>query len=139
MATTKELVNEIKKADNINQFMEENISEFHAKRLSDYLMEMLIKYNLEKKQVIAQAEINVTYGYQIFDGRKQPKRDKIIQICFGFPLTVDEIQIALRCGGVSELYPRNKRDAYIMFASNQKYNLRKLNELLYQMKEEEIE
>jgi hypothetical protein len=139
MATTKELENEIKRVDDINRFLSDNITEFHSKKLSDYLIEMLIKYNIEKKDVIMRSEINLTYGYQVFDGRKQPKRNKIIQICFGFPLTVEELQLALRYGGVNELYPRVKRDAYIMFAADKKYSIYKLNELLYSQNEEEIE
>lgn len=127
---TIELQYELEHIDDIEKFKQYNQSEFVATSLSDYLFQLLIKYELERKDVIKRAELDITYGYQIFDGRKSPKRNKILQLAFGFPLTVEETQKALKFGGVNELYVRKKRDAYLMFALARKMTITEVNELL---------
>lgn len=49
----------------------------------------------------------------------------------GFPLTVEDTQYLLWLGGHSELYVRNSRDAYIMFALKKRYGITETNELLF--------
>lgn len=133
---TVELQYELEHIDDIEMFKKCNQLEFVATTLTDFLFQMLIKYNVERKDVIKRAELDNTYGYQIFDGRKSPKRNKIIQVSFGFPLTVEETQKALKFGGVNELYARKKRDAYLLFAIAKKMTIAEVNELLYNEGEE---
>lgn len=56
------------------------------------------------------AIFDYTYGYQIFDGKKRPKREKLLQLAFGFPLSLDDTNRLLCAGGVNGLYIRCKRD-----------------------------
>ncbi len=53
---------------------------------------------------------------KIFNGKKQPSRDKLIAIAFGLHLDTEETQRMLKLGGCSELYARIPRDAAILFA-----------------------
>ena len=64
-------------------------------------------------------------------GKKHPSRDILLKLAFGFPLTVNETNHLLYYGNVGSLYPRFKRDAYIMFALHQKYTVIQTNEYLY--------
>lgn len=59
------------------------------------------KYQKPKKDVIKDAGLDTTYGYQIFDGRKKPRRDKLLQLAFGFPLTIEDINTLFRAGGMT--------------------------------------
>ena len=106
---------------------------------TEYLNEMLIKYNLEKCDVNKRADLAGNYFYQVCNGSKSPGRDKLIQIALGFPLTLSETQYLLRLGGHSELYVRNSRDAFLMFAIEKGYELQRVNELLYANKKELLE
>lgn len=125
-----ELLSFIMNANSVEELSAIGDEEFHSGNLSDFLNEMLEKYNLTKSSVIERSGIDITYGYQIFNGRKHPKRNRIIQICFGFPLTVEEIQMALCLGKVAPLYPRIKWDAYVLFAASHGYDTAKLSEML---------
>ena len=91
------------------------------------------KYNLEKSDVFRRAKMTESnYGYELFrDDSKKASRDKLIQICVGFPLTIEEAQEVLRYGKVRTLYPRDERDAYILFALNNNYDMAQLNDLLF--------
>ena len=131
---TVTLQSELKHAENVELFVKENQSEFHELDVADYLNQLLIKYNLEKCDVTRRGGFAGNYVYQIFNGKKNPSRDKLIQIALGFPLTLEETQELLKRGGYAELYVRDSRDAFMMFAIEKKYTLQELNELLYKNK-----
>lgn len=131
MSGTKELLNELVRSNDIEKTIHKHEDDFLTGTLSDYLKEMLVQREMKRLDLINRANISVSYGYQMIDGVKKPKRDKIIQLCFGFPMTLEELQKALRLGGVNELYAKNKRDAYIMFAASKGYSLEELNMTLY--------
>lgn len=130
MKKTEELLHNILSARDINAVVKASKEDMLEKSLAVFLGEMLRKYQLEQKEVMERAQIASAYGYQIFDGQKKPRRDKIIRLGFGFPLTVDEMKQALRCGGVNDLYPRVKRDAYILYGLQKQMTVLDLNLLL---------
>ncbi len=132
--STEMLMNELKNTDEIEDFVTENMDEIHDFSLSEYLKSLLQKYGLEKSDVFKRAEMTDTnYGYELFrSDTKKASRDKLIRICIGFPLSIEETQNVLRYGKVRPLYPRDERDAYILFALNKKYTLSQLNDILYE-------
>lgn len=137
--STGVLQSELKNAVKLEDFLENNATVLKAKTVSEFLMEMLIKYNLEKSAVVARSGLSGTYAYQIFDGRKAAGREKLLQLAFGFPLTLDETQHLLKYGGFNELYVKNKRDAYVMYAIEKKYDIPTINKLLLESGEKIFE
>ena len=136
--STKELPNELQKAGDFFEFVSENQTEFEPITLTEYLGRMLDKCRKLKNEVIKDAGLDITYGYQIFDGRKKPRRDKLLQLAFGFPLTVEETNELFRAGGVSSLYVRCKRDAICMFCLQQGMTIDECNAMLYKAGEETL-
>lgn len=134
--STKELINELQKASDIFKFAEENERELESLSLNDQLEQYLIKYDKAKRDIIKDAGLDTTYGYQIFDGKKNPRRDKLLQLAFGFPLTVEETNILLRAGGMNSLYIRSKRDAICMYCLQQQKTIDECNEMLFKAGEE---
>lgn len=139
--TTEELINELTTTEDIIEFMAENEDNTEHLSLSEYLNQLLEKYQVEKSKVFHRAKmIENNYGYELFrNDSKKPSRDKLIRLCFGFPLTIEETTKVLRCGKVRPLYPRDKRDAYVIFALKNKYTIDKLNDLLFECGEAEFE
>lgn len=138
--STEELENEIANTEDINQFRTENEAEFVEYNLADYLKYLLEKYQLDRSSVFKRAQmIENNYGYEIFRGsKKNISRDKLIQICFGFPLSLEEAKTVLRLGNVRPLYPRDERDAFIMFALKNGLSLYETDELLYEHSQKTI-
>lgn len=132
--TTEELMAEIKSVKEIGDFVEQNQEELLDMSLSEYLRQLLDKYILEKSAVFRRARMSDSnYGYELFrDDSKKASRDKLIQICFGFPLTIEEAQEVLRYGAVRTLYPRDQRDAIVLFALKNGYDMAQLNDLLFE-------
>lgn len=133
---TEELANELKKSENVNEFLEKNSKQFLPVSVPDFLNSMMIKYDIEKSVLIARSGIVPSYAYQILDGRKNASRDKLCQMAIGFPLTVDETNTLMRCGGYSGLYVRSRRDVLIMYALQKHYSIIQTNEMLLQNGEE---
>lgn len=137
--STELLQSELKNAKKPEEFFAKNEESLKEKTVPEYLMEMLIQYDKEKSEVVSQAGLSGTYAYQIFDGRKSAGREKLIQMAFGFPLKLEETQRLLKLGGFSELYVKNKREAYIMYALEKGYDIQRLNELLFECGEKTFE
>ena len=63
---TDELLNELLDAPNIDGYIKEH--DFVAPSLSDYLKQLLQEKGLERSRVVRMADLNETFGYQIFTG-----------------------------------------------------------------------
>lgn len=135
MKNTDELLKELTKADNIDDFLTENKDSFTDVSLSDYLTTLLKEKGLTKSEVIKKSELSDIYAYQIFSGVKQPTRDKVLCIAFGMRLTVAETQQLLKSCGLPFLYAKHKRDSIILFALDRKLSVVETNELLYSSEE----
>lgn len=136
--STEELLHELQKAEDVFAFAKENEMELESVSLTELLEQLVEKYQKQKKDIIKDAGLDMTYGYQIFDGRKKPRRDKLLQLVFGFPLTVDEANRVLRAGGVSGLYVRCKRDTICMYCLQQKMTVGECDDLLDRAGEETL-
>lgn len=137
--STAFLQSELKQTVSLELFIKENEQDLRAKSVPEFLNEMLIKYDLEKSEVVRKSGLSGTYAYQIFDGKKSAGREKLIQLAFGFPLNLEETQKLLRFGGHSELYVKKKREAFVMYALEKGCDLNQVNEWLYQNEEETFE
>lgn len=98
---TEELLNELLDAPNIDGDIREH--DFAAPSLSDYLKQLLQEKGLERSRVVRMADLNETFGYQIFTGARHPSRNKVLQIAFAMALTLKEANRALTAAGVSVL------------------------------------
>lgn len=134
MKNTTKLLNELKNAKSFVGFADKNADVFSDESISDYLQRLCFERNVELAQVIRRSGIDRTYGYQLFNGRRSPSRDKLIQLSFGFPLMLSELQMLLRMAGKSQLYPKIKRDAAIIYGLNNNYTVTQMQELLEELK-----
>ena len=113
--TTDELMNVLMSKENLPQYIEENQNEFLQSSLCEYLNRLLTEHGLKKGEIIANALVERSYGYQIFSGRKEmPSRDVLISFALAMKLSLDETQSLLRIAHMAVLYPRVKRDSIIL-------------------------
>lgn len=112
---TDELLNELLDAPNIDGYIKEH--DFAAPSLSDYLKQLLQEKGLERSRVVRMADLNETFGYQIFTGARHPSRNKVLQIAFAMALTLKETNRALTAAGVSVLNCKDPAMRLSSFAS----------------------
>lgn len=131
MKSTDELLHEIKTSGDILDYLEKNSGEMQVDSLPSYLKDWLRRKGLTKADVVRRSNLNRAYVYQIFLGRKYPSRDKVIALAFGLGLDGEEAQTLLKQAGYRELYPRDPRDALLLYAFSQGQGILEANELLF--------
>lgn len=132
---TEELLQELLSAPDPQVYLDRH--RLGQRSLSEYLQQMLIEKGLTQAQAVKNAQLNETYGYEIFTGRKQrPSRDRVLAIVFGLGLDLMQANRALQAAQCSQLYCKSRRDAIIIFALECGYSLHQLNETLYRYDEE---
>lgn len=125
------VLNSINNKDSLSEYLHKNINTYNNITLQSYFKIILKEKGIKKSDVIIASNINRTYAYQILNGTKKPSRDKIIQLCIGANLNLEETQRALTLGNTNNLYAKNSRDSIIIFAINKGIDIIKTNDLLY--------
>lgn len=133
---TEEVLQELLDAPSLDEFID--VHEFPAVTLPEFLERMLEKKGLKRSRVVRMADLNETFGYQIFTGARNPSRDKVLQIAFAMALSLRETNRALMAAGASSLDPKCRRDAIIIFCIDQGCSLQKVNEELYRLGEDTV-
>lgn len=133
---TEEVLQELLDAPSLDEFIDAH--EFPAVTLPEFLERMLEKKGLKRSRVVRMADLNETFGYQIFTGARNPSRDKVLQIAFAMALSLRETNRALMAAGASSLDPKCRRDAIIIFCIDQGCSLQKANEELYRLGEDTV-
>lgn len=101
----------------INENKNDLLSE--ASSFSTYVKNLMAEKKTTQQTVFLKADIPERYGYKLLSGEKHTKqRDVILRICYAAEFTLKETQRALRKYGMAELYAKDKRDALIMIAFN---------------------
>ena len=97
---------------------------------SELVGSMLQEQNMTPADLQRKSGIARTYIYQILDGTRNPGRDKVIAVALALKADVDVAQRLLKVTGNAVLYPKDKRDAVIIFAINKKMTVTDVNSLL---------
>lgn len=105
----------------------------------DYFFSLPEVNRKDKSEIIKKSGIERTYAYQIFNKRRMPGRDKILELSIGMGLSLKETQRGLKIGNEPILYSRNKRDAIIIFCINEGKSLMATEELLMEYGEDSLE
>ncbi len=103
--------------------------------LVDYLYELLRDRGMTRADVIRNSGVNSTFVYDIYKGKSTPGRDRAIMLAFGLKCTVRETQRLLRLAGVSELWPKRRRDAIILWCVKQGMSRVECDDELYRLGE----
>ena len=130
--TTEELFHEIKNAETAQSYFQENGEEVTELSHSAYLRRLLELHHVKKAELFRRAGlVGNNYGYELFrNDQKSPSRDILLRLSLAFPLTIEETQQLLRQAGLAILYPRDRRDAFVLFALKENKSLDELNTLL---------
>lgn len=131
--TTNTLLNRIINGRDLSKVIERNEEAFEELPASEHLKRLCKERNMIPEQVIKRAQIDRSYGHQIFNGTRIPSRDKLIQLAFGFELSLDETQKLLKTTGKSMLYAKIKRDAACIYGISHKLGVMEVQELLASM------
>ena len=112
--TTRELWARLFKAPSLESLLSGE-DDFELPSLSDYLIGLCEARGEKPEGVINRSGIDRSFGHRVFSGKRNPSRDTVLQIAFGFGLSTDETQQLLTVARVTALHPKVKRDAVIAY------------------------
>lgn len=136
---TEVLLKEIKEATNIYTYIESNNKLLVKPTLPELLNQLLQTYHIKKVELIYISNLSRSYIYEVFSGKKIPSRDKLISIILVIGTTVEEANKLLQSGSCPTLYPKDLRDAIILFGIQQKMSVHEVNDILFELNIELIE
>ena len=135
---TNNLRQELMEAANLDQFLSENQENFNSGNVCDLLNQLFLKRKLSKAALAKQSGMSEVYLHQVFAGRRNPSRSRIISLCFGLSATLEETQELLKQCSHAQLYAKNKRDAIIMYGLVNGLSLYDVNDKLFSEEEETL-
>lgn len=134
---TEDLLKRLLDAQTPEEYLDQG--ETLDRQLSDYLHALLDERDgMTRADVYRAAKLNPTFVYDMFQGKCLPKRDNAIMLAFGLRCSLRETQRLLRLAGVSELWPKNRRDAIILWCVEQGRNLDECDEELWRLGEKTL-
>lgn len=132
-ARTSALLRQLSDAPDLEQFIETNADILAVPSLPNYLAGLCAASGEAPERVILRAGIERTYGHQLFNGTRNPSRDKVIQLAFGLQLDVDGAQKLLQVAHRNPLYPKIKRDAAILYCLQRGLDVFEAQSLLHSL------
>lgn len=121
------------KASSLEEFVKNNEKELKLPSFKEYITELCNDQKNVAERIIKRANIERSFGHQIFRGSRNPSRDTVLQLAFGFEADVDTAQELLKHARMSALYPRVKRDAVIIYCLHYHFTLMDTQLILYEM------
>jgi transcriptional regulator with XRE-family HTH domain len=128
---TNELLRELDQTADLEQFLKENQDQFLAESTAQQLAVLYKAKGISKANLAKRACMSEVYLHQIFSGRRNPSRNRLICLCFGMGATLEETQSLLRACGHAQLYPKDQRDAIIQHGLLHGTPLEELNQSLF--------
>jgi len=112
----KKLQEELDKASDFPDFWDQVKNHIVHRPPSAYMRALLDEKGLKRSDVVVRTGLDKAYVYQIFAGKRNPSRDKLILLAFGMNLNEEETQKMLELSGYRPLWPKDERDALFLFA-----------------------
>ena len=99
----------------LDHFLKHDASAFLTPSFSAYLTAWCRDHDMVPAQLIKSANLEASFGHQLFSGRRNPSRDTVLQLAFAMGAGIVQTQEMLKITRKSMLYPRIKRDAAILY------------------------
>jgi len=114
----------------INRFDD---AELDVPLFHEYICNLCTEKGIVPEQIIKNADIERTFGHKFFNGTRNPSRDRVIQLAFGFCMDYDETQKLLIIAKRGALYAKVKRDAVIIYALKRGLDVFAVQATLYEL------
>lgn len=138
MKNTDDLRQELMESPDLDQFLTDNQEDFDGGKIGEMLNALFQKRRVSKAALAKLSGMSEVYLHQVFAGRRNPSRSRLLCLCFGLDATVEETQLLLKHCGHAQLYPKNRRDAIILYGLANGMDLFDVNDKLFRENEETL-
>lgn len=114
--STTQLMSRLMKSPDITPFLDAHredlvIIPFHHK-----LRDLLAKMNQPANKFYQRVGLDQSYCYMLLNGKRSPSRDTVLRLAVALALSVEDANELLNSVALRTLYPRDQRDAVVVFA-----------------------
>ena len=113
--TTRELWTRLFQTSAIDDFFKDNENNFNLPAFSEYINELCRIRKEKPGTVIKRSNLESSFGHRLFSGTRNPSRDTVLMLAFGFELSPDDAQQILKVARQAPLHPKVRRDAVIAY------------------------
>ena len=138
MKDTNNLQQELMETATLDQFLSENQDNFNRDSICELLNRLFQKRRISKATLAKQSGMSEVYLHQVFSGRRNPSRNRLLCLCFGLNASLEETQELLKRCGFAQLYPKDRRDAIILYGILNGMDLFAVNDKLFTENEETL-
>lgn len=145
-STTQELESELNKAKSIGQLQklqQRTEQQEAAPTPLTYLLNTAEAHGLDRKNltklIIQQSLLERSYVYHLLSGEYGLTRDKLLQFAIIAGFTLEESNTLLKYAHLAALYPRDTRDAALIYCFQQKLSLLETNMTLNELGHNSLE
>ena len=135
---TDDLNQELMSAPDIDSYIKNNQTSFAERSVTELLASFYERQGLSKAELARRSCMSEVYLHQVFSGRRNPSRDRLLCICIGLGATLEETQTLLKRASYAQLYPKNKRDAVIIHGLLHGTALNMVNDTLFSENEKTL-
>ena len=128
---TDDLGEELMSADSIDTYLHDNEEYFFDQNITETLAQLYERKAVSKAALARQSGMSEVYLHQVFSGRRNPSRDRLLCLCIGLDATLEETQRLLKLSAYAQLYPRSRRDAIIAYGILHHMELHTVNDKLF--------
>ena len=136
--STDDLKQELMSDPDIDSYIRKNESCFVSRSVTELLTEFYERRNMTKSQLARKSNMSEVYLHQVFAGRRKPSRNKILCMCNGMELSIEDTQRLLKEAAYAQLYPRIRREAIIYHGIVHHTPLDEINDKLFEADEKAL-
>ena len=129
--STDDLSEELMQASSLDAYIQNNCSSFSEGSVTDLLAKLYARNTQSKAALARKAGMSEVYLHQVFSGRRNPSRDRLLCLCIGMEASLEETQQFLKQASYAQLYPRRRRDAIIAYGIFHRLPLSEINDKLF--------
>ena len=135
---TTQLLHELMDTNDLDRILSENTASFRAGSLPDALQALFETRDTTKSALAKASGISEVYLHQVFGGRRAPCRDRLWGRCIGLDASLEGGQSLLVQAHHAPLYPREQRDAILIYGLSHELTLQEVNDALFEIKAEAL-
>lgn len=113
-------------------------AEFEQPSPAEYLRELMQARELNVRGMVRRCDLDRSYCYQLLNGTRIPSRELILRLALELCFTETETQRLLKLSQRPVLYPRNRRDAAVLYGLSHGLGVNQVNALLRELEEEPL-
>ena len=135
--STFNMMEELNHTQDLHSYFHKYRDEFFTEPAHVYLGRIMEEKNISGAQLSLRAGLG-NYCYMILSGSRKPSRDAAMRLVIGLELDIEQAQQYLRMAHLARLDPRCSRDAVLLYALGKKMDLSQTQDLLTELKEQEL-